>query len=122
MEGKASNIRNLTCLIVLTAVGSTAFAQAPVKWTSTAKVTNGNCGEGAIAEITETPGKMHIKTTFKGSTLTDFDVVLKPDGSGRADTKGANGRMIFEIPAGTGKRGMKNSQVDGTCQWQWTPQ
>ena len=115
-------MRQLICaLAVVTALAPIASAQAPVKWTSSAKTINGSCAEGAIAEIAETPGKMSIKTSFNGKVLTSFDVALKPDGSGRAETKGENGRMIFEIAPGTGKRGMKNSQVDGTCQWQWTP-
>ncbi len=115
-------MHRLVCaLTVMTVLAPLASAQAPVTWTSSAKVINGNCSEGAIAEIVETPGKMSVRTSFNGKLLTSFEVVLKPDGSGRADTKGENGRMIFEIPPGTGKRGMKNSQVDGTCQWQWIP-
>jgi hypothetical protein len=115
-------MRRLICaLAVMTVLAPIASAQTPVKWTSSAKVINGNCGEGAIAEIVETPGKMTVRTSINGKLLTSFEVALKPDGSGRAGTKGENGRMIFEIAPGTGKRGMKNSQVDGTCQWQWTP-
>jgi hypothetical protein len=116
-------MRQIICILTtVTAFASAASAQTPVQWTSTAKVINGNCTGGATAEISETPGKMSVKTlSVAGKLLTSFEVVLKADGSGRADTTGANGRMIFEIPPGVGKRGMKNSQVDGTCQWQWTP-
>lgn len=115
-------MRQLPYVLAALALSSTAFAQAPVKWTSLAKLVNGRCGEGAIAEISETPGKMSIRTSVNGKLLTSFEVALAADGSGRADTKGENGRMIFEISPGKGKRGMKNSQVDGTCQWQWIPQ
>jgi hypothetical protein len=70
--------------------------------------------------VVERPGSMNIKTFINGKLSTDFDIVLAPDGSGKAQARGAMGRVVYEVLPGNGKRPMKSSQLDGTCQWAWT--
>ena len=102
-------------------VAPSAFAQTAVQWTSVAKRINGNCQEGGVAEVFEVPGRMNVKIFLDGEQQSQFDVPLSADGSGSVQYKGAMGRMIAEVPAGKGKRGMTNSRLDSTCQWQWIP-
>lgn len=96
-------------------------AQTP-GWSSVAKITNGNCGDGAIAQVVERPGSMNIKLFVGGKQTSEVNVPLAADGSGKADYKGVMGRLVMEVPVGTGKRSLKSSQLDGVCQWLWAPQ
>ena len=99
-----------------------AVAQpASVAWSSVERITKGNCGEGAIADVIESPGKLNIRIVIDGKQTAHFDVTLAADGSGTAPFAGATGPNVMEIPAGTGKRPMKNFRLDGTCQWSWSP-
>jgi hypothetical protein len=98
-----------------------AAQSAPTEWSSTEKITNGNCGDGAIADVVESAGSMNIKIFINGKQAADFNVPLASDGSGNAEFEGATGRNIMEVSAGTGKRPMKNARMDGVCQWSWSP-
>jgi hypothetical protein len=101
-----------------------AFAQAAaVEWSSVAKITNGTCGDNATAHVSERLGKMHLRLVYpNGQQYAEFDIALAADGSGKTEFKGnAGAPTILEVPAGTGKRPMKTSQVTGICQWAWTP-
>ena len=109
-------------MVMAMALAGAPVALAQAEWSSVAKITNGSCGDGAIAQIVERAGTMNIKTFINGKPNADFDVKLNPDGSGIADSKGQMGRVRFEIAAGSGKRPMKSSQLeDRLCQWAWTP-
>ena len=110
--------------IVALALGtsSQAFAQAAaVEWSSVAKITNGNCGDGAIAQVVEVADGLNIKTSVNGKQTGDFKVTLAPDGSGSVERTTMNGRTILEVPAGKGKRLFRTRQLEGTCQWTWSP-
>ena len=99
-----------------------AVAQpASVAWSSVERITKGDCGEGAIADVIESPGKLNVRISIDGRQVAHFDVPLAADGSGTAEFAGATGGNIMEIPAGTGKRPMRNFRLDGTCQWSWSP-
>ncbi len=98
-----------------------AAQPAPTQWSSTEKITKGNCGEGAIANVVESAGSMNIKIFIDGKQVVDFHVPLAPDGSGNAEFQGATGLNIMEVAAGTGKRPMKNARLDGACLWSWSP-
>lgn len=50
--------------------------------------------------MAERAGTVNIKTFIRGNQSADFNVNLNPDGSGMADSKGAMGRVRFEIAAG----------------------
>jgi len=60
-------------------VASSALAQSAVQWSSVAKRINGDCRDGAIAEVSEVPGKMSVKIFFEGSQNSQFDVSLAAD-------------------------------------------
>ncbi len=89
-------------------------------WSSSEKITRGNCGEGAIADVVESAGSLHIRIFIDGRQAADFGVPLEADGSGKAEFAGATGRNIMEVAAGSGKRPMKNARLDGACQWSWS--
>jgi hypothetical protein len=90
----------VTCAVGIAA--QSAFAQtAPVEWSSVAKITNGKCGDGATAQIVERNATMNIKTFIRGKKISDFDVALASDGSGKARVSDIVGRQVFEIPPGT---------------------
>src|SRR4051812_13837117 len=100
-----------------------ARAQAPVEWSSVAKITNGRCPDNATAFVSERPGTMHLRLVFPdGKQYAEFDMPLGADGSGKIQMTGASGvQVLYEVPAGKGKRPMKSSQVTGICQYAWTP-
>jgi hypothetical protein len=101
-----------------------ALAQTPAaEWSSVAKITNGTCGEGSVAHITERPGNMRLRLVYRnGQQYAEFDVALAADGSGKAEFTGAAGAATkLDVSSGAGKRPMKTSQVIGICQWLWTP-
>lgn len=93
----------------------------PAQWSSIERITKGNCGEGAVAVVVEGAGLLNIRIFIDGKQVAHFDVPLAPDGSGTAEFPGATGPNIMEIPAGTGKRPMRNARLDGACQWSWSP-
>jgi hypothetical protein len=64
---------------------------------------------------------MAIEILINGKPVADFNIPLASDGSGKAEFEGATGRNIMEVPAGAGKRPMKNARTDGACQWSWSP-
>jgi hypothetical protein len=98
-----------------------AAQSTPAEWSSTEKIINGNCGDGAIAHVVERAGSMNIKIFIDGKRAADFNVPLASDGSGKAEFEGATGPNIMEVSAGAGKRPMKNARMDGLCQWSWSP-
>lgn len=99
-----------------------AFAQAPAaEWASVAKIINGNCRDGAIAQVVERAGVLSIKFFINGQQSNEIRVPLAADGSGKGDFKGVYGRHVIEVSAGIGKRPMKQSQLDGSCQWSYMP-
>jgi hypothetical protein len=99
-----------------------SIAQSRSEWSGVAKQTNGNCGDGALAHVTESTGKMNVRFFINGKQTSEVTVPLKPDGSGTASWKGQLGRQTIEVQPGTGKRTMKSAQLDGTCAWTWRPQ
>jgi len=106
----------------LCAVVPWAFAQpAPAHWSSIEKITRGSCGEGAIADVIESAGRLSIRIVIDGRQVAHFDVPLAPDGSGTAEFPGATGRNVMVIPAGTGRRPMRIARLDGACEWSWSP-
>lgn len=107
--------------VMFLAVASSAVAQTPQIWSASAKTTYGNCADGIIADVSEVPGRMHLKFSFLGQPYTEIDLALAPDGSGKTEFSGITGSNILEVAAGSGKRAMKTIQVSGTCQWSWTP-
>jgi hypothetical protein len=99
---------------------TSAYGQS--EWSSVAKITNGTCADNATAYVSERPGSMHLRLLFpNGKQYAEFDVKLSADGSGKAEFPGSAGPTILEVSAGTGKRVLKTTQVQGICQWAWTP-
>jgi hypothetical protein len=96
--------------------------QTASKWTSVSEHSYGTCSGGALARINEQLGSMQM-TLIDGSTqFAQFDVALKPDGSGQAEYNGSTGAPTrIEIPPGLGKRILRSALLDGTCQWVWEP-
>ncbi|MCX7366001.1 MAG: hypothetical protein NTV97_29860 [Alphaproteobacteria bacterium] len=114
--------RRLATLLLLCAhVPSVAAQQPPMQWSSLEKITRGSCGEGAIADVIESAGRLNIRIVIDGKQVAHFDVPLAPDGSGTAEFPGATGRNVMVIPAGTGRRPMTNARLDGACEWSWSP-
>jgi hypothetical protein len=92
------------------------------EWSSVAKITKGSCADGAVASVNERPGSMHLKLAFpNGKQYAEFDVAIAADGSGKAQFQGSIGATVMEVPAGKGERPLKTTQVQGICQWLWTP-
>jgi hypothetical protein len=119
MQGEPQMHRFVAFVGTTAIVASSALAQTAVQWTSVAKRINGNCQDGAVAEVSELPGKMNVKIFIEGKQNSQFDVPLHADGSGSVQYKTSTGRrLIAEIPPGKGKRSMKLSQLDTTCQWE----
>ncbi len=110
-----------TTLLVLMA-GLSAFAQsAPVEWSSTAKIANGTCSDGAVARMAEKPDAVNVKILIGGKVTAEFDMALAADGSAKGDYRGVMGRQKAELAPGRGKRLMTTAQVEGNCQWRWLP-
>lgn len=97
-------------------------APAPSEWTSVSAISHGTCWDGAFARVKEQPGSIRL-TLINGSTqFAQLDVALAADGSGQAEFDGTTGaKSRIEIPAGVGKRTLRSTRVDGTCQWVWLP-
>ena len=108
--------------VIFFAIAWSAVAQAPQTWTANAKTAYGTCGEGVTVDVSEVPGRMHLKFLIFGKPYSEFDLALAPDGSGRAEFGAMTGLYIVEMAPGSGKRAMKTTQVNGNCQWDWTPQ
>jgi len=92
-----------------------------LQWSSVAKTTNPACGEGLRADVVQGPGTMTLTFSLDGKRATEVRIALATDGSGRAETTGIAGRVLHEVAAGTGKRPIRSSQVEGVCQWLWMP-
>jgi hypothetical protein len=92
-----------------------------LRWSSTAKTTNPACGEGLSADVVERHGTLTFTFFLDGTRATEVRIALATDGSGRAETTGIAGRVLHEVAAGTGKRPIRSSQVEGVCQWLWMP-
>lgn len=109
---------------LLSALALQASAQpAAIEWTSVSKLINGNCADGTRAQVVERDGTIVMKTTILGRQADAFTIPLSANGSGRAAFQGAAyGRHVIEVPAGKGKRPIKQSQLDGPCQWSYAPQ
>lgn len=97
-----------------------AAAQA-IEWSSTAKIANGSCGDGAIARMTETVSSINVKILLNGKVTVDFNMPLAADGSAKGDYRGVMGRQVATLAAGRGKRLMTTGQVEGNWQWRWMP-
>jgi hypothetical protein len=91
------------------------------EWSSIAHTTNAACGDGFLAKIVEQPGTMKLTFFFNGKRASDVSVKLSADGSGRIETSGIIGRVVYEISSGTGKRSIRSFQIGGTCHWSWIP-
>jgi hypothetical protein len=109
---------------LLSALALRVSAQpAAMEWTSVSKLISGNCADGTRAQVVERDGKIVVKTTVLGRQADAFTIPLAANGSGKAAFQGAAyGRHVFEVSAGKGKRPMKQSQLDGPCQWSYVPQ
>jgi hypothetical protein len=115
------NAATAASICVLFFQGIAAQAQAPAgEWSTVAKSTNGNCGDGITLNIVERPGLLTFSTRSSAGVVTTREVPLAPDGSGklayRSDTLGA---MSVLVPAGKGKRNIVARQESGICQWIW---
>ena len=99
-------------LLAQTAVG---------QWSSVASTTNVGCGDGFLADVVEVAGHLRLTILLNGKRVSEVRVVLATDGSGKAETSGIAGRVVYEVAAGTGKRLIISTQVEGVCQWLWKP-
>ena len=106
---------------LLLATSSLLGQTSVIEWSSIAHTTNAACGDGFLAKIVEQPGTMKLTLFFNGRKASDVTVKLSADGSGRVETSGIIGRVVYEISSGTGKRSISSFQIGGTCQWSWTP-
>lgn len=126
-QNKERNMRGrespglVVAILLAFAMLQSASAQT-VEWSTSAKLSNGSCGEGVLAQVVERDGSMNIKSYLRGKQVSEVNIALNPDGSGKGTATGAAGRVIWEVPAGGGKRHLKTSQMDGACQWTWAPQ
>ena len=119
-----NGIKQIFCVMIaaiLVMSAADSFAQATIEWTSPAKIVNGGCGDGVVAQVIQRGSTLNMKGFLNGKQVSEVNVTLGPDGSGKANMTGAGGRVILEVSPGTGKRLMKSSQVDGPCQWTWIP-
>lgn len=96
-------------------------AAQTIEWSSTAKIANGTCGDGAIARITEAANSIDVKIILSGKQTIDFNMTLAADGSARGDCRGTMGRKVANLSPGRGKRLMTTGQVEGSSQWRWIP-
>lgn len=109
-------------LVAITFLGlvfaSSAFAE---QWTTTWMSSNGQaCGENVVIHITEASGVMKVHSDGNGTNVRPYDRELKlaADGSGRLETTSRQyGQLVFEVPAGKGRRPLSLKQVKGICQW-----
>ena len=102
---------------------SPLFAQTDAtEWTSVAWTTSGTCADGAVATVSERDTKMHVTLALpNGRQYAEFDVALAPDGTGKAQFQGSIGPTTMEVAAGSGKRSLKTTEVQGICRWLWVP-
>jgi hypothetical protein len=94
MRGESQMHRFMAIVGATAIVASSAFAQTAVQWTSVAKRINGNCQDGAVAEVRELPGKMNVKIFIEGRQNSQFDGPLLADGSGSIQYKTSTGRRL----------------------------
>jgi hypothetical protein len=107
---------------LLLASSAPVFAETIVgQWSSIASTTNVTCGDGFHADVVEVPGTLRLTIFFNGRRTSEVRIILAADGSGKAETSGIAGRVIYEVAAGTGKRPIRAAQVEGVCQWLWNP-
>jgi hypothetical protein len=112
----------LVCTGLLFLSSSSSFGQAAVtEWSSVAKTTNAACGDGFVVEVVEQPGTVELTFFFFGRKASKTTVNLSADGSGKVETTGILGRVVYEIASGTGKRPIKSFQIEGVCRWSWIP-
>lgn len=118
-----SIVLRVTVGLAISLVVTPLWAQnPPLEWSSVAKITNGTCADGAIARVTERAGNLNIKFFYNGKQINELSFLLNSDGSAKSEFKGLAGRQVFELAAGSAKRQMKISQLDGPCQWSYRPQ
>lgn len=125
-EGKWAIMHNKTALcwyrLEPQAMAETAPAPAASEWTSVAEIAHGTCYGGALARVSERPGALRLTLIDGAKQFAQFDVALAADGSGHAEYSGSSGAPTrIEVPAGSGKRAMRSSRLDGTCRWAWAP-
>jgi len=97
-------------------------SQPASEWTSVSALSHGSCSNEALARISEQPGSMRLILVAGRTQFAQFEVALAADGSGRAEYRGNTGEPNrIEIPAGTGKRILRSTRLDGGCQWVWEP-
>jgi hypothetical protein len=107
---------------VLLASPSSLLAQTAVgQWSGVASTTNVARGDGFLADAVEVAGHLRLTILLNGERVSELRIVLATDGSGKAETSGIAGRVIHEVAAGTGKRLIISTQVEGVCQWLWKP-
>ncbi|MFO1162520.1 MAG: hypothetical protein U1E60_27040 [Reyranellaceae bacterium] len=115
------------CVVVVGLLGAPSLpagAQpAAIEWTAVSKLVSGNCSDGTRAQMVERDGKIVMKTSVLGRVVDTFTIPIEANGSGRAAYQAApHGRQLFEVAAGKGKRPLRQSQMDGPCQWSYVPQ
>jgi hypothetical protein len=112
----------LVSIGLLFLTSSSSFGQSAVtEWSSVAKTTNAACGDGFVVEVVEQPGTAKLTFFFNGRKASETTVNLSADGSGKVETTGILGRVVYEIASGTGKRPIKSFQIGGVCRWSWIP-
>jgi hypothetical protein len=115
-------IRFFVCALFACLAAPAALGQPGViEWSSTARIANGTCGDGALARMTEKANSVNVKILIGGKVTTEFDMPLAADGSGKGDYRGVMGRQKADLAPGRGKRLMTTAQVEGNCQWRWLP-
>jgi hypothetical protein len=107
---------------LLLASSAAVFAETTVgQWSSIASTTNVACGDGLRGDVVEVPGTLRLTIFLNGRRASEVRISLAADGSGKTETSGIAGRVIYEVAAGTGKRPIRAAQVEGICQWLWKP-
>jgi len=115
-------LRPVATALLMSIIASPALAQsAAAEWSSTAKIANGTCSDGATARMTEKSDSVNVKLLIGGKVTTEFDMALAADGSAKGDYRGVMGRQKADLAPGRGKRLMTTAQVEGNCQWRWIP-
>jgi hypothetical protein len=112
-----------TSVAALMSFGSSSLLaqEAVAQWSSVAKTTNAACGDGFTVNVVEQLGVMRLMFFFNGRKASEVNVKLSADGSGRVETSGIIGRVVYEIASGTGKRPINSFQIGGACRWSWIP-
>jgi len=104
---------------IVTLGTGTARAQTQ-EWSAIWKITNGQCGEGIAATVSEHPGLLVVQSKGNNRGINPYtrEVRLAADGSGTLDFRSDTfGDMKTTVAAGKGVREIRQVQVKGICAW-----